>query len=79
MATFYDFSRGLSNRIFNGMLDFNETIKKSTGIDVGEKMLEMQENDERLRKEKPVQWTLKKVAKGTIFGLFGAGWNDLNN
>jgi len=55
----------------NGIEKVNDCIKAKTGCDLIEKMGEQAEKEEKERQEHWGRWALKKLAKRTMFGIFG--------
>lgn len=54
-----------------------ETLKISEKVKIGdsslfERWVKMNENAEKEKEEHPIKWAAKKVAWGTVKGLFGA-------
>ena len=56
------------------LVELDDKIEKKTGFSPTNKLIEMDEADDQLRQEKPVTWTAKKIAQGTIKGILGASF-----
>lgn len=50
----------------------DDFIEEKTGRGLTQRIVSMEEEDEKLRDEKPILWGLKKLGVGTLKGIFGA-------
>ncbi len=59
----------------NGLLKIDDYIEKKTGHDymreLGKRLIEQEKKEEKERQEHWGRWALKKLAKSTVFGIFG--------
>lgn len=56
------------------IVELDDMIEKKTGFSPTNKLIEMDEADEQLKQDRPVEWTVKKIAQGAIKGIFGASF-----
>lgn len=59
--------------IYKGYLASDKLVEKMTGKGLIDRGIERNAADEIERKEEPLKWVGKRLAKGTIKGLLGAG------
>lgn len=55
--------------------DASDWVGKKTGKSIVDRMTKAREQDEKLKKEKPVLWAAKKLGEGVIKGITGATLN----
>ena len=67
---------GMFNNLFKNFADLtlkiDGAIEKKIGFSPAEKLVEMDEADEELRKTEPLKWTVKKLTISTLKGIFGS-------
>lgn len=57
------------------MIEAEIKLKEKTGIDLMKTTYDAVEADEKLKKDHPGKWIVKKLTIGTIKGLLGAGFS----
>lgn len=50
----------------------NELVKKKTGKSLYDRMAEIEAKDNKLKEDKPLLWTAKKIGIGTLKGILGS-------